>query len=72
LVKNSIRAFAAEHKLQKFDYLDPLLVEDLLTDDEKMIRDSARQYAQTKLMPRIREAYNKEEFDIKIMREMGE
>lgn len=37
-----------------------------------MIRDSARQYAQTKLMPRVREAYNKEHFDTNIMREMGE
>ena len=37
-----------------------------------MVRDSARKYAQEKLMPRVREAYNKENFDIKIMREMGE
>jgi glutaryl-CoA dehydrogenase len=52
--------------------LDPLCLEDLLTEEEKMIRDSARGYTQEKLMPRIREAYNQEKFDTKILREMGE
>lgn len=37
-----------------------------------MVRDSARAYAQEKLMPRIRKAYNDEHFDREIMREMGE
>ena len=36
-----------------------------------MIRDSARDYAQTKLMPIVREAYNKEHFDTNIMKELG-
>ena len=36
-----------------------------------MIRDSARDYAQTKLMPIVREAYNKEHFDTSIMKELG-
>lgn len=48
------------------------MLEDLLTEDEKMIRDTARDYAQSKLMPRVREAYNKEHFDTSIMKEMGE
>lgn len=43
-----------------------------MTDEEKMVRDSAKKYAQEKLMPRIKEAYNKEHFDTKIMKEMGE
>lgn len=47
-------------------------MEDLLTEDEKMVRDAAREYAQGKLMPRVREAYNKEHFDREIMREMGQ
>jgi ribosomal protein S18 len=68
----SLRAFASGTKLEKFDYLDPLCLEDLLTEEEKMIRDSARGYTQEKLMPRIREAYNQEKFDTKILREMGE
>ena len=37
-----------------------------------MVRDSARKYAQEKLMPRVRQAYNEEKFDLAIMREMGE
>lgn len=67
-----MRSFASGTKFEKFDYLDPLVFEDLLTEEEKMVRDSARGYAQEKLMPRIREAYNEEKFDLKIMREMGE
>lgn len=37
-----------------------------------MVRDAARKYAQDKLMPRVRQAYNEEKFDTNIMREMGE
>ena len=36
-----------------------------------MVRDTARKYAEEKLMPRVKEAYNKEHFDIEIMKEMG-
>jgi glutaryl-CoA dehydrogenase len=67
-----MRAFASGAKLAKFDYLDPLCIEDLLTEEEKMVRDSARGFAQDKLMPRIRKAYNEEKFDTNIMKEMGE
>jgi glutaryl-CoA dehydrogenase len=63
------RLFGAS--LQKFDYQDPLIFEELLTEEEKMVRDAARQYAQEKLMPRVRAAYNEEKFDIEIMKEMG-
>lgn len=69
---HSLRSFASGAKLEKFNYLDPLCLEDLLTEEEKMVRDSARGYAQEKLMPRIRKAYNEEKFDLSIMREMGE
>jgi glutaryl-CoA dehydrogenase len=54
------------------NYHDPLLLEDQLTDEERMVRDTARSYARGKLMPRILEANRHEKFDIKIMREMGE
>jgi len=47
-------------------------LEELLTEEEKMVRDSARRYAEDKLFPRIRKAYNDEKFDLNIMKEMGE
>jgi glutaryl-CoA dehydrogenase len=47
-------------------------LDDLLTEEEKMVRDSARDYAQSKLLPRVRKAYQEERFDVEIMREMGE
>ncbi|OGA46255.1 MAG: acyl-CoA dehydrogenase [Betaproteobacteria bacterium RIFCSPLOWO2_12_FULL_62_58] len=56
----------------KFQWDDPLLIEQQLTDDEKMIRDTARHYAQEKLAPRILEWNRRETFDPVVMREMGE
>ena len=55
-----------------FRWDDPLLFDEELTDDERMIRDSARQYAQDKLMPRVIEAYREEKTDRFIFNEMGE
>ena len=68
----ALRSFGSGTKLEKFDYLDPLVLDELLTEEEKMIRDAAREYSQSKLMPRVRQAYNEEKFDTNIMREMGE
>ena len=48
------------------------MFDDLLTDEEKMIQESAKQYAQEKLLPRVTKAYKEEKFDVEIMREMGE
>ena len=45
-----------KQSLQKFDWEDPLLLDAELTEDERMIRDTARDYAQEKLMPRVTEA----------------
>ena len=56
----------------RFVWEDPLLLEQELTDEERLIRDTARAYAQEKLMPRILMANRNETFDIEIMREMGE
>lgn len=67
-----MRCFSSGLKFEKFNYLDPLCLEELLTEDEKMVRDAARGYAQEKLMPRVLKAYNEEKFDTNIMREMGE
>lgn len=55
-----------------FDWDDALRLESLLTPEEVMIRDSARLYAQEKLMPRILQANRHETFDIEIMKEMAE
>jgi len=41
----ALRCFAGNTKLAKFDYLDPLVIEDQFTEEEKMVRDSARAYA---------------------------
>lgn len=56
----------------KFKWDDPLLFEEQLSDDERMIRDAARDYCQNKLMPRILEGNRHETFDPSIMTEMGE
>ena len=56
----------------RFDWSDPLLLETTLTEEERMVRDTARDYAQSALMPRILEANRTEHFDTAIMREMGE
>ena len=55
-----------------FNWQDPFLLDDLLTDEERAIQKTARDYAQGKLQPRILEANRHEKFDPKIMREMGE
>ncbi len=54
-----------------FDWQDPLLLNDLLTDEERMVRDSAHDFAQSRLMPGIIEANRHEKFDPEIMKEMG-
>ncbi|HEX7656544.1 MAG TPA: acyl-CoA dehydrogenase family protein, partial [Sphingomonas sp.] len=55
-----------------FDWADPFFLDDQLTDDERMIRDTARSYAQDRLAPRVIEAFNDETTDVAIFREMGE
>ena len=55
-----------------FQWDDPLLLEDLLSNEERMVRDAARAYCQDKLMPRVVEANRHEKFHREIMNEMGE
>ena len=55
-----------------FQWDDPLLLEDQLTEEERMVRDSAHAYCQAKLKPRILEAHRHEHFDRSILNEMGE
>jgi glutaryl-CoA dehydrogenase len=58
-------------KNANFNWQDPLNLDSQLTDEEKMIRDSAHAFAQDKLMPRVKLAFREERFDKEIMREMG-
>ena len=56
----------------KFNWSDPFLLNDQLSDEERMIRDAAHDYCQDKLMPRVLEANRHETFDRTIFYEMGE
>jgi glutaryl-CoA dehydrogenase len=58
--------------LATFDWADPFRLADQLTEDERMVADSARAYAQDKLQPRVRAAYREERVEPEIFREMGE
>lgn len=55
-----------------FDPVDPFLLEDQLTEEERMVRQTAHDYCQDKLMPRVLEANRHEKMDTSIFREMGE
>jgi glutaryl-CoA dehydrogenase len=55
-----------------FKWEDPLLLEDQLTNEERMVRDTAYQYCQDKLAPRVLEAFRHEKTDPSVFREMGE
>ena len=57
--------------LGRFDWQDPFRMEDQLSEDERMMRDAARSYAQEKLQPRVIAAYRDESTDPAIFREMG-
>ncbi|MDX1401828.1 MAG: acyl-CoA dehydrogenase [Kiloniellales bacterium] len=54
-----------------FQWDDPLHLEDVLTEEERMVRDAARDYCQEKLQPRVLDAFRKERFDREIMTELG-
>jgi len=58
--------------LGRFDWEDPFRLNDQLTEEERMLRDAARAYAQEKLQPRVVAAYREETTDPAIFREMGE
>jgi len=58
--------------LAPFNWEDPLLLEEQLSEDERMVRDSVRAFADSRLMTRVKEANRKEIFHREIMNEMGE
>jgi glutaryl-CoA dehydrogenase len=55
----------------QFSWEDPFLLDQQLTEDERLTRDTARDYARDKLLPRVTEAYLNEDTDREIFREMG-
>ncbi|KAL5695194.1 hypothetical protein EMGR_000926 [Emarellia grisea] len=63
----SVRAYSTV-----FNWEDPLAASELYTDEELAIRDTARQYCQERLLPRVLDAYRNEDYDRKILEEMGE
>ena len=62
---------ASKSNWQSLNWKDPFLLDQQLNDDQRMIRDTAHQYAQEKLLPRVREAFRNEETDPSIFKEMG-
>ncbi|WP_082980084.1 acyl-CoA dehydrogenase [Labrys sp. WJW] len=76
MVDAAIKLHDASEAIKKasdaFDWSDPLDLESLLTEEERLVRDTARDYAQDRLMPRVLQAYRDEDFDRAIMSEMGE
>ncbi|GAA0814135.1 acyl-CoA dehydrogenase [Colwellia asteriadis] len=63
---------ATQKNKPHFNWQDPLLLDSLLSEDERLIRDSAQQFCQEKLQPRILQANRQEHFDVGIMQEFGE
>jgi glutaryl-CoA dehydrogenase len=60
-----------EPVIKPFDWEDPFALDEQLSDEERMVRDTAETYAQAELQPRVTKAYLEEDFDREIMREMG-
>ena len=64
-------ALADPQRIESLDPFDPLQLDDQLSEDERMIRDAARAYAEGELLPRVTSAFLNERFDREIMSEMG-
>ena len=62
----------AKTRWSKLNWQDPFELDQQLSDEQRMVRDSARQYAQTALLPRVKESFRNEQTDPSIFREMGE
>jgi glutaryl-CoA dehydrogenase len=71
-VSQAVRKASAPAPAVEFNWEDPLDLESWLTEDERMIRETARAFAQDKLMPRVHSAFREERFDPEIMTELGE
>ncbi|MEL6287896.1 MAG: acyl-CoA dehydrogenase family protein, partial [Pseudomonadota bacterium] len=67
-----IAATKAEPASGRFDWEDPFDLDGQLSEEQRLIRDAARQFADDRLMTRVKDAYRHERFDPAIMREMGD
>ena len=72
MLKTPEKSAGHEPSLLPFDWQDPFGLDEQLTEDERMVRDTAEGYAQESLQPRVTEAYLQESFDREILREMGQ
>ncbi len=61
-----------EPVIKSFNWEDPFALDDQLTDEERMVRDTAENYAQNQLQPASQKRISNENFDREIMREMGQ
>ena len=71
MAQASLKAGPARPQAAEFNWQDPLDLEHQLSEEERMIRDSVRGFAQDRLMPRIQKAFREETFDRQIMSELG-
>jgi glutaryl-CoA dehydrogenase len=74
-MSTAARPQSTSHQPEKdapFDWTDPLLLNEELSEDERMVRDSARDFCDAKLMPRVRDGFRNETFDRAIMTDMGD
>ena len=62
---------AGKTNWQALNWKDPFLLDRQLSEDQRMVRDTAHQYAQDKLLPRVRDAFRNEETDSSIFKELG-
>jgi glutaryl-CoA dehydrogenase len=69
---NAEFAMANKTNWTQLNWEDPFELDSQLNDEQRMVRDSARQYAQEKLLPRVKDAFRNESTDPNIFREMGE
>jgi glutaryl-CoA dehydrogenase len=70
-VSSQTTAAAPQKTKARFNWADPFMLDQQLTDEERMIRDSARAYCQDKLAPRVLEMFRNEGTDVSIFRELG-
>ena len=71
MARAELAAVGAAPAKPEFAWDDPLLLDEQLSEDERMVRDAARDYCQEQLMPRVLEANRHERFDPEILDEMG-
>ncbi|CDS11533.1 hypothetical protein LRAMOSA03796 [Lichtheimia ramosa] len=69
---STFRASALSNTYVKYDWEDPFNLESMLTEEERIMRDTARNYSQNKLLPRVVDAFRNEKFDRQVLAEMGE